>query len=174
MTLAGALIVTTPQEVALIDARKQIIISADRAPGEIRDLEDRIKSRLQWGLVVDIHPTDYELRLGILQSKAEAAIAKEPGIVLEPKVLEFNVRCGDPETQPLMMRLQSDLLPMLMHTADGTLEQLGAPRLAEGLAKVVERENPQTVPLRADRPRKGCSVDPRWRVAINADVRSEL
>ncbi len=54
------------------------------------------------------------------------------------------------------------------------LEQLGAPRLAEGLAKVVERENPQTVPLRADRPRKGCSVDPRWRVAINADVRSEL
>ena len=44
---------------------KQIIISADRAPGEIKDLEERIKSRLQCGLVVDLHPTDYELRLGI-------------------------------------------------------------------------------------------------------------
>ncbi len=74
---------------ALIDEGKQIVISGDRAPGEIDGLENRIKSRLQWGLVVDIHPTDYELRLGILQSKAEAALAKEPGIVLEPKVLEF-------------------------------------------------------------------------------------
>ena len=53
---------------ALVDQNKQIIISGDRAPGEIKDLEDRIKSRLQSGLVVDLHPTDYELRLGILQS----------------------------------------------------------------------------------------------------------
>ena len=74
---------------ALIDEGKQIVISGDRAPGEIDGLEERIKSRLQWGLVVDIHPTDYELRLGILQSKAEVALAKDPGIVLEPKVLEF-------------------------------------------------------------------------------------
>ena len=54
---------------ALVDQNKQIIISADRAPGEINGLEERIKSRLQCGLVVDLHPTDYELRLGILQSK---------------------------------------------------------------------------------------------------------
>ena len=74
---------------ALIDEGKQIVISGDRAPGEIDGLEERIKSRLQWGLVVDIHPTDYELRLGILQSKAEVAMAKDPGIVLDLKVLEF-------------------------------------------------------------------------------------
>ena len=74
---------------ALINIGKQIVISGDRAPGEIDGLEDRIKSRLQWGLVVDIHPTDYELRLGILQSKAEVALARDPGIVLEPKVLVF-------------------------------------------------------------------------------------
>lgn len=55
---------------ALIDQNKQIIISADRAPGEIKDLEERIKSRLQCGLVVDLHPTDYELRLGVLQSRS--------------------------------------------------------------------------------------------------------
>jgi chromosomal replication initiator protein len=63
---------------ALIDQQKQIVISADRAPGEIDGLEERIKSRLQWGLVVDLHPTDYELRLGILQSKAETYSAPTP------------------------------------------------------------------------------------------------
>jgi chromosomal replication initiator protein len=74
---------------ALIDQNKQIIISADRAPGEIDGLEDRIKSRLQWGLVVDLHPTDYELRLGILQSKAEAQSVHYPEVMLADGVLEF-------------------------------------------------------------------------------------
>ncbi len=74
---------------ALVDQHKQIVISADRAPGEIDGLEDRIKSRLQWGLVVDIHPTDYELRLGILQSKAEAQLIEHPGISIGAGVVEF-------------------------------------------------------------------------------------
>jgi chromosomal replication initiator protein len=74
---------------ALIDQNKQIIISADCAPGEINGLEERIKSRLQSGLVVDLHPTDYELRLGILQSKAEAQAAFYPEVVLSDGVLEF-------------------------------------------------------------------------------------
>ncbi len=74
---------------ALIDSGKQIVISGDRAPGDIENLEERIRSRLQWGLVVDIHPTDYELRLGILQAKAEAAKAREPNVRMDPKVLEF-------------------------------------------------------------------------------------
>ena len=74
---------------ALIDARKQIIISADRAPGEIRALEERIKSRLQSGLVVDMHPTDFELRLGILQSKEDYYRAQYPDLVIHEGVLEF-------------------------------------------------------------------------------------
>lgn len=74
---------------ALVDQGKQIVISADRAPGEIKDLEDRIKSRLQCGLVVDLHPTDYELRLGILQTKSEAYRSRYPGLVLADGVLEF-------------------------------------------------------------------------------------
>lgn len=74
---------------ALVDGNKQIIISADRAPGEIKDLEDRIKSRLQCGLVVDLHPTDYELRLGILQSKVSHFRMQYPGLVLSDGVLEF-------------------------------------------------------------------------------------
>ena len=74
---------------ALIDQQKQIIISADRAPGEIDGLEERIKSRLQWGLVVDLHPTDYELRLGILQAKAEAQAIAHPGVVIGSGVMEL-------------------------------------------------------------------------------------
>lgn len=74
---------------ALVDQNKQIIISADRAPGEIKDLEDRIRSRLQCGLVVDLHPTDYELRLGILQSKVDQYREQYPDLQLAEGVLEF-------------------------------------------------------------------------------------
>jgi chromosomal replication initiator protein len=74
---------------ALVDQNKQIVISADRAPGEIKDLEDRIKSRLQCGLVVDLHPTDYELRLGILQQKVEIYRQQYPGLQIAPGVLDF-------------------------------------------------------------------------------------
>jgi chromosomal replication initiator protein len=74
---------------ALIEQQKQIVISADLAPGEIDGMEERIRSRLQWGLVVDLHPTDYELRLGILQAKAEAQLALNPGVTIGAGVMEF-------------------------------------------------------------------------------------
>ncbi len=74
---------------ALVDQGKQIVISADRAPGEIKDMEERIKSRLSCGLIVDLHPTDYELRLSILQSKTEQFRASHSGLVMAPGVLEF-------------------------------------------------------------------------------------
>ena len=74
---------------ALVDNNKQIVISADRAPGEIKDLEDRIKSRMQCGLVVDLHPTDYELRLNILQQKLDYYREQYKGLTLTPGVLEF-------------------------------------------------------------------------------------
>ncbi|TNJ42215.1 chromosomal replication initiator protein DnaA [Phaeobacter sp. B1627] len=74
---------------ALVDQNKQIIISADRAPGEIKDLEDRVKSRLQCGLVVDLHPTDYELRLGILQTKVQQNLKSYPDLQIADGVLEL-------------------------------------------------------------------------------------
>jgi chromosomal replication initiator protein len=74
---------------ALVDQNKQIIISADRAPGEIKHMEERVKSRLQCGLVVDLHPTDYELRLGVLQSKVEQYRKGYPGLDIDTGVLEF-------------------------------------------------------------------------------------
>ena len=74
---------------ALVDQNKQIVISADRAPGEIKDLEERIKSRLQSGLVVDLHPTDYELRLGVLQTKVARYREDYPDLTIADGVLEF-------------------------------------------------------------------------------------
>jgi chromosomal replication initiator protein len=74
---------------ALVDQNRQIVISADRAPGEIKDMEERIRSRLQCGLVVDLHPTDYELRLGILHQKTDYYRTQYPGLVIASGVLEF-------------------------------------------------------------------------------------
>jgi chromosomal replication initiator protein len=67
----------------LVDRGRQIVISADRSPSDLSGLEERIRSRLGWGLVADIHPTTYELRLGILQAKAEQMRTEIPQRVLE-------------------------------------------------------------------------------------------
>jgi chromosomal replication initiator protein len=69
---------------ALVDQNRQVVISADKSPSDLEGLEERVRSRLGWGLVADIHPTNYELRLGILQAKME-----QQGITIPPKVLEF-------------------------------------------------------------------------------------
>lgn len=69
---------------ALIDQGRQIVISADKSPADLEDIGDRLRSRLASGLVADIHPTTYELRLGILAAKAERM-----GVAVPEKVLEF-------------------------------------------------------------------------------------
>ena len=68
----------------LVDNNRQVVVSADKSPSALEGMEERLRSRLGWGLVADIHATTYELRLGILQSKAERL-----GIDIPPKVLEF-------------------------------------------------------------------------------------
>lgn len=79
---------------ALVDQNKQIIISADKAPSDLAGVDERLRSRLAWGLVADIHPTTYELRLGILQTKRAQLGATVPDAVLEFLALKVtsNVR----------------------------------------------------------------------------------
>ncbi|MBC8337777.1 MAG: chromosomal replication initiator protein DnaA [Rhodospirillales bacterium] len=69
---------------ALVDQGRQIVISSDKSPSDLEGMEERLISRLNCGLVADIHATTYELRLGILQSKAE-----QLSVVVPPKVMEF-------------------------------------------------------------------------------------
>jgi chromosomal replication initiator protein len=74
---------------ALVDQGKQIVLTADRSPVEIGSLEERVTSRLQSGLVVQVHPADFELRLGVLQSKLAAARLADPSLRIAEGVLEF-------------------------------------------------------------------------------------
>jgi chromosomal replication initiator protein len=69
---------------ALVDRNRQVIISADKSPQDLDRMEERLRSRLGWGLVADLHPVTYELRLGILHAKGEKL-----GCPVPDKVMEF-------------------------------------------------------------------------------------
>ena len=73
----------------LIDHNHQVVISADRSPVDLDGIEERIRSRLGWGLVTDIHASDYELRLGVLQTKAKKHAEDNPEIIIKDNILEF-------------------------------------------------------------------------------------
>jgi chromosomal replication initiator protein len=68
---------------SLVEQNKQIILSSEKPPSELQDIEERMRSRLGSGLVADIHSSTYELRLSILQTKAENARVPVPANVLE-------------------------------------------------------------------------------------------
>ena len=66
----------------LYEERKQIILSSDRPPKDIPTLEDRLKTRFEWGLLADIQPPDLELRIAIIKKKAEQVSIEIPDEVL--------------------------------------------------------------------------------------------
>lgn len=69
---------------ALHDANKQIVLSSDRPPHEIRTLEERLRSRFGWGLICDIQPPDYETRIAILKKRAQ-----NENISVNDEIIEF-------------------------------------------------------------------------------------
>jgi chromosomal replication initiator protein len=81
----------------LYEANKQIIISSDRPPKEITTLEERLRSRFEWGLIADIQPPDYETRVAILRNKSELeglettdALIEVIGVIAEK--IQSNIR----------------------------------------------------------------------------------
>ncbi|MFA5843123.1 MAG: chromosomal replication initiator protein DnaA [Candidatus Gracilibacteria bacterium] len=86
----------------LYDANKQIIISADRPPKELKDIQDRLISRFEMGMIVDVQFPDYETRLAILQAKC-----REHQVLLPTEVLDFiayNVHHSIRELEGVLMQ----------------------------------------------------------------------
>jgi len=79
---------------ALHNNRKQIIISSDRSPKEIANLEDRLSSRFAWGLITDIQPPDFETRVAILRKKSEREPVNVPDEVIDyiAQQIKSNIR----------------------------------------------------------------------------------
>lgn len=79
---------------ALYEANKQIVLTSDRPPKEIHTLEDRLKTRFEWGLLADIQPPDYETRMAIIHVKADSLRVQLPEDVVDyiAKTITSNVR----------------------------------------------------------------------------------
>jgi chromosomal replication initiator protein len=107
---------------------KQIVISSDRPPKAMNTLEERLRSRFEWGLIVDIQPPDLETRTAILRSKAERSGRQVPNEILDliarqiqsnirelegalTRVLAYAELSNLPLTMPLVNAALSDLLP---------------------------------------------------------------
>jgi chromosomal replication initiator protein len=107
---------------------KQIIVSSDRPPKSLVTLDERLRSRFEWGLTADIQPPDFETRLAILRSKAERTGRQVPGEILETiarrvqsnirelegalnRILAFADLSGAPLTSSLVELALADLLP---------------------------------------------------------------
>ena len=97
---------------ALYEDRKQIIITSDRPPKELTTLEERIRSRFEAGLIADIQPPDYELRLAILKNKAD-----QNNLEVPIDVIDF-----------LAENLQSNIRQI-----EGVIKKLGAKNLLSGM-----------------------------------------
>jgi chromosomal replication initiator protein len=112
----------------LYSQEKQIIISSDRPPKALVTLEERLRSRFEWGLIGDIQPPDLEMRIAILRAKAEQAGREIPGNVLEAiarqvqsnirelegaltRVLAFSDLTGQVLCTEMVMTALADLVP---------------------------------------------------------------
>ena len=88
---------------ALHEESKQIVLASDRPPKELGDIEDRLRSRFEWGLIADIQPPDLETKVAILQRKAEAEHTTLPADVA--LFIASNVRTNVRELEGALIRV---------------------------------------------------------------------
>ena len=110
----------------LHEDHKQIILTSDRPPYEIKTLEERLKSRFEWGLIADIAPPDHELRIAIIKKKAEQVNIEIPDDVL--KFLAENLRSNIRQIEGAIKKLAALSFlsgkPVTMETAKGCISEL--------------------------------------------------
>lgn len=112
---------------ALYESKKQIVLTSDRPPKEIQTLEDRLRTRFEWGLIADVQPPDFETRLAIIKRKAEALDIRIPDEVCEyianrlknnirqlegavKKIKAYNLLAGDPPSVLIAQNAIRDVL----------------------------------------------------------------
>ena len=94
---------------ALYDARKQIVLTSDRPPKEIKTLEDRLRSRFEQDLIADIQPPDLETRIAIIKRKAEL-----DGVEISDEVCEYvasKIKANIRQLEGTVKKIQSQILP---------------------------------------------------------------
>ena len=96
----------------LYESGRQIVLTSDRPPKEITQLEDRLRTRFEWGLMVDVAPPDFETRFAIIQNKAAMLGVKLPGDVMDPlyKILAYRDLLDDQVNEETVGRAIRDML----------------------------------------------------------------
>lgn len=122
---------------SLHDAKKQIVISSDRPPKEIKMVEDRLVSRFEWGLVTDIQPPDLETRIAILQKKAELR-----GYRIEEEIIYFLA-----QNIPSNIRELEGALNRVVACSELNSETITVERAAEWLKDLIrhDKRGPVTI-----------------------------
>ena len=118
---------------SLYDAQKQIVISSDCPPHEIPSLEERLRSRFEWGLIADIQPPDLETKVAILKKKAEAETVPLPdnvAIYIAGKI-KSNIR-----------ELEGSLIRLIAY-ASLTGRQISLPLAQDVLRNILDRDDPK-------------------------------
>lgn len=122
---------------ALHEANKQIIISSDRPPKEIPTLEDRLRSRFEWGLITDIQPPDLETRIAILRKKAKAENLDIPNQVMSYIASQINTNIRELEGALIRVVAYSSLIN----------KDMNANLAAEALKDIITSSKPRAVTI---------------------------
>jgi len=149
---------------ALHGQDKQLVLSSDRPPKAMVTLEERLRSRFEWGLIADIQPPDYETRLAILRSKAERAGYRMQSDILEliARRVQSNIRelegaltriaafaslSGMPMTAQLAESVLTDLLPRRSEVQPTEVIRKVADAFGVGVERILSRDRSREVAL---------------------------
>lgn len=160
---------------------KQIVICSDRPPRAMVTLEERLRSRFEWGLTADIQPPDFETRLAILRTKADRSNVQVDSTVLEEiarrvrsnirelegalnRVLAVSGLTGDPVSESMVETVLSDLLPTRVEVSPSCIIDVVADYFSLDCERILSKERsrevalPRQIAMYLMREEVGCSL----------------